>query len=171
MKTTARYVPVVGSQLTKDEAKRYGPALEKVIHQHGGSATPAQVLKEARNRNSPLHSWFEWNDRVAGEAYRLAQASKLLRSIVIIPVIQGKPTSASRAFLNVKVDSDDVTRRSYVPAERVRKDARLRAQMVERALKELESWVDRYRRYDDLDGLCAAIQKELVRLRKGGKAA
>jgi len=46
-----------------------------------GLLTPATVLDAARPPESPLHSRFEWDDGIAAEKYRLAQASDLIRSV------------------------------------------------------------------------------------------
>jgi hypothetical protein len=46
--------------------------------------TAYTVLEEARKKHSPLHRDFEWDDGLAAEEYRLGQARKLVRAIVIV---------------------------------------------------------------------------------------
>lgn len=47
----------------------------------GGVLDPHEVVLRARDPKSRLHSYFEWNDRAAGDAHRLEQARELIRSV------------------------------------------------------------------------------------------
>jgi len=49
-----------------------------------GSVTPKMLVNVARNPESPLHPFFEWNDEKAGENYRQIQASFYLRTYTVI---------------------------------------------------------------------------------------
>jgi hypothetical protein len=53
--------------------------LRRIYTSQGGELTPQAVVDAARRKNSPLNSYFEWDDRVAGEAYRIVQAQDLIR--------------------------------------------------------------------------------------------
>lgn len=53
------------------------------IREARGALTPAAVVDTARDPTHPLHSRFEWDDAVAAEAHRRAQAAKLIRSVRI----------------------------------------------------------------------------------------
>lgn len=48
-----------------------------------GRLSPGEVVKEAKNKDSPLHDQFEWDDRIAGAKYRLEQAARLIRTIKV----------------------------------------------------------------------------------------
>ena len=54
--------------------------LQAVYDEHR-RLTPAAVVDTARPAEHPLHDRFEWDDAVAGEAYRLDQARRLIRSV------------------------------------------------------------------------------------------
>ena len=56
------------------------------IHDSCGKLTPPIVVERARKKSSPLHELFEWNDGIAGHAYRLKQARDLIRRVHIIVV-------------------------------------------------------------------------------------
>lgn len=51
------------------------------IREQFGQLTPANVVEAAKEEDHPLHSRFEWDDAVAGEKYRLAQARQLIRVV------------------------------------------------------------------------------------------
>lgn len=67
------------SGLTKQRMVAIRAELEKL----GTEAllTPETVVEAARNPRSPLHSQFEWDDGVAGEAYRIQQARALIKRV------------------------------------------------------------------------------------------
>lgn len=51
------------------------------IHRKAGGLRDVDVLADARSETSPLHSHFEWDDSLAAEAHRLAQAGALIRRV------------------------------------------------------------------------------------------
>src|SRR3990167_8520546 len=76
-----------------------GNELRKLMDAHGGSVTPTDIVAAARKKGSPLHEFFEWDDTVAAEQYRLVQARFLLRIIVNIDDSENRPMV--RAFVHV----------------------------------------------------------------------
>jgi hypothetical protein len=61
--------------------------------EHDGRLQPSDVLADARNPTSPLHSHFEWDDGLAAERYRLSQARSLIRSVKIHVTVRDMPLS------------------------------------------------------------------------------
>ncbi len=47
----------------------------------GGLLMPEAVVEAARPEDSPLHECFTWDDRIAGEAWRLQEARVLIRTV------------------------------------------------------------------------------------------
>lgn len=66
--------------------------LERVRRKHGGLLRPVDVVKRARNPESPLHGSFTWNDSVAAHQYRLVQARWLIVRVTVeqadVPEVQ-----------------------------------------------------------------------------------
>jgi 1,4-alpha-glucan branching enzyme len=56
----------------------------KEMSEATGSLEPADVVEEAKNPSSVLHSLFEWNDAKAAERDRLNTARMLIRRVRII---------------------------------------------------------------------------------------
>jgi len=73
-----------------------GAHLDLLRKQQKGELTPSDVVNDARNPNSPLHSFFEWSDSVAAEQYRLSQARGLIRAVVAVYVSETKPAVRQR---------------------------------------------------------------------------
>lgn len=53
----------------------------QAIYDRDGIVTTSAVLAAAKNKRSPLHGEFEWDDSKAGHKYREIQARTLIRRI------------------------------------------------------------------------------------------
>lgn len=58
-----------------------------------GCLLPSDIVEDGKNPDSPLHSYFEWDNDVCGERYRLDQARTLIRSIRVEVTIRDIPLS------------------------------------------------------------------------------
>lgn len=90
------------------------------IYQQHGELTPQIVVDEARPLDAPLHDRFEWDDTIAGEKYRLVQASQLIR--VVRQEFVSPDTGEKkfiRAFSSLHESSEDGTRQGYAPTEEI----------------------------------------------------
>lgn len=54
------------------------------LYAKDGTLTPEQVLADAKRKESPLHGYFEWDDRKAAMFHRLTQARELIASYEIV---------------------------------------------------------------------------------------
>jgi hypothetical protein len=114
-------------------AHQVGAELTRIYERDGG-ITPATVVDEARPPMALLHDAFEWDDSVAAERYREAQARQIVRSVVLVsepekresaPIVRAfvslsapKPGAAQARIykptldaLNDPAEADDVKRR------------------------------------------------------------
>ena len=90
------------------------------IYQQHGELTPQIVVDEARPVDSPLHSRFEWDDAVAGEKYRLTQASQLIRVCRIEFTVEGSDERKFvRAFSSLRESSENADSTGYAPTEEI----------------------------------------------------
>jgi hypothetical protein len=123
------------------------------IHDDKGELTPALVVDRARDESHPLHSRFEWDDTVAGEAYRREQAHRLIRSVTITYAHDEHGPRQVRAFVAV---SRGGVRPTYEPVATVVADDILR----QRALNELREQIARLqRRYGHLEEFAALMRE------------
>lgn len=81
----------------KQDANVVGKELEVLAK--NDNLNPESVLDLARDENSPLHSLFEWDDRIAAEKYRLGQARRIIQQIVIVNDHPNAETREIRAFV------------------------------------------------------------------------
>ena len=130
-----------------------GVELEKIQARHNGIATPKDVLKAAKNKKSPLHRYFEWDDTTAAEQWRLEQAGNLVRSIEVVcgDSSQAIPT---RAYVSIEKNG----KRGYMEISDVMTDPELRDQLLAQALNDAESFQSKYKTLTELKPVFAAIE-------------
>lgn len=104
-----------------------------------GVITPQEIVEAARDEQSPLHDSFEWDNRRAGNLYRLTQARDLLGRYEVI--IQRQPV---RAF--VRVESQG----GYMRSEAVVTDRDLYAEVYRQFCDEVDALLERNRRWENL---------------------
>lgn len=136
-------------------AQAVGAALEALRQKHG-IVTPEVVLDAAWPKKSALHGAFEWDDEVAAEKYRLAQAGYLIRAVIAIPEEDDVQIPATRQFVYVKTDSHGD---GYVSTFEAMSDDVLRQQVLARALAELKAWQAKYKHLRELEELFIMIDK------------
>lgn len=144
-----------------------GEHLEFLRVQCKGELTPPDVVNDARNHNSPLHAFFEWDDSAAAEEYRLHQARGLIRSVVAIYVDDEKPARRVNAFVHIP-EPDAPHYRSTDHALSVKKT---RDMVLERAWREFQAWRNRYRDLREFSELFAVADEVAKKLPKRGRKA
>ena len=84
--------------------------------------------------------------------------------------MKGKPSQPVRAYFSVQVpksDDGECGGKVYVGVERVSRDDGLREQIVARALREADSWRERYQQYAELAEIAGAIARTVARVENG----
>jgi hypothetical protein len=61
-------------------------ALEALAAANDGRLEPEAVVEAARDRESPLHSYFTWSNREAADKRRLDEARELIRSFKLVVI-------------------------------------------------------------------------------------
>lgn len=134
------------------------------------SITPQAVVDLARNESSVIHNDFEWNDKIAGEKYRERQAREMLISFVIVR----EPESNNDGDIGKKIEIvDDNNRSKYTYKPRALQSTSKKNEyapnifflenkdeyqiLLDRALKELDSFRNRYRMITELEEVFEAI--------------
>ncbi len=144
-----------GSRISHENAQKVSVELDRILSTNG-ELTALGVLDDARDPKSTLHSHFTWDDSEAAEAHRLHEARQLIRSVSVIMWDEERGERYSpRKHISVRQGSV----RSYEHVATILSDAELRAQVVKRGLKELESWCRRYQIYDELSDAIDTIEK------------
>ena len=142
------------------EAKEVGAHLDMLRQRLNGELQPADVVADAKNPNSPLHSFFEWSDTKAAHEHRLQQARGLIRSVVAIYVREEKPAVRTRAFVHIPQGETS----HYRSADHAMSQRDTRDIVLKRALEELIGWQRRYKDLLEFAEFCDSIDQLQLKL-------
>jgi hypothetical protein len=114
-------------------------ALAEVIEEHG-HVTAKELVELATPVDSPLHKFFDWDDEVAGEKWRVTQATAMLLASKMVAVIQDEDTKGRdkrfevRGFLSVGDGEGFRMRKEVLDSDE------MRSALIERRIATLKSW-------------------------------
>lgn len=157
-----RYRVRQGSRIPAKKVESYGSRMREIAHD--GMLTRALILKDAEEKRSPLHDWFEWDNEKAAYEYRLVQAGELLRGVMVVTEIDGEEVEF-RVFDHVKIemeDEDDAV--FFIDAQKIMDDKGMLQQIISRAHKEMTDWINRYQKYSQLQPIAKELKKLLKKL-------
>lgn len=152
----AEYGLARGAHVTGD-AQVIGEALDKVRHDYG-HLTPEVVVEAARAKRHPLHDQFEWDDSIAAEEFRRAQAQRLISAVVVItPETAANPP---RAYYSVrKVDEKGRVDREYEPLSVVLSNDAIRAQVIDDIRRSIASFQRKLTHLSNVERLISALER------------
>ena len=135
-------------------ADKVGKELE--IIEETRELTNSNVLQYAKtHKSSELNKCFEWDDTVAGEKYRMHQATLILGSISIVVVEQEEPV---KAFVNIKTNEE---KRIFKSIVKVLENGEEYQQLLEKAERDFISYKDKYNKLVEIKDLKNIIIKNL----------
>lgn len=120
-------------------AEVVGAEFEKIEKEHG-KITSQFVLDSARDTDSPIHSMFEWDNAIAGEKYRLHQATTIILSLKVEKETEKKP-KVLRAYYNV---SETEKKGSFINVDSAFSNPDTQEIILKRALREFQSFRNKY---------------------------
>lgn len=139
------------------KANLIGRQIESIEQRNNKSVTPLDIVEDARDRRSPLHDCFEWNDGVAAEKYRLWQARNIINHLVVEVKYDGK-VSDQRAYISVRENDEAGNPQSvYVTLQKVFSNNEFKQQVLQNALEEISYWRDKYTTYQELGAIFRSI--------------
>jgi hypothetical protein len=105
-----------------------------------GPLTAKRVVDAARPVKSPLHPELEWDDKIAGEAYRVGQARTWIRAIEIViePKEPEEPRVIVPAYVHVPSGKHHEEGTYVTPLNLIESPSQY-ARALEEALRHLES--------------------------------
>ena len=135
------------------------------------SLTPENVIENARRKDSPLHDLFEWEDSIAAEKWRLAQARIIINEVKV--VIDSKEYYAFESVsvclpTNNGSSTTETTEvvREYKPIVEILNDEDLRKQVIKSALNHLAYWEKQNEKYSELTPIIKSANKVRKKLEK-----
>jgi hypothetical protein len=105
--------------MTGEQREAIRVRLGEIELENGGRLTPAAVVADAKNPDSPLHGCFTWDVEKAAQAYWIEQARALITSI---QVVQRTDKTSVRTVYYVRDPSAGCGEQGYVSTETLRSD-------------------------------------------------
>ena len=140
------------------------------IEERDGSVTSKSFLEYSRPEESETHDMFEWDDSIAAEKYRLVQSGKIINQLQVelvrvgdsaprklnIEVERQEPVQRVSAFVNVAPKGTRMTA-SFNNFVNAMSNEEKSKQVLKNALADLKALEEKYRMYEELSDVFAAI--------------
>ena len=116
--------------------------------------TAESLLEKAKENNSSLHDFFEWDDTAAAEKWRMVQARNVINEVRVIV-----NDTEMYAFESVRINAvtEETSEREYKPIVEILNNDDYKAQLVNRAMSEIEHWQKRYEQINELSPIFDSI--------------
>lgn len=149
------------------QAQAAGEVFSDLIERHG-AVKAEQVLDAGRPENSPIHSYFTWDDGEAAEKHRIGEAQALIRSVrVIRDDMPAQEQPAVRYLLSVQATEAEsrFEGKAYLPLPDIKENQEYRRQVLQNALSEFRSLQKKYRDLElELGQIFRAVTKVTKKL-------
>jgi len=147
--------------------------LEIIRKNNKGLLNPEDVVEFAKNKNTALHKSFEWDDKKASAAYRIAQAEGIIRRVKVTIVNKQKEEVKVRCYVSLPEDrgSKSDGKGNYRHIDSVISEKDLRIQFLESVQSEFESFRLKLRNISGVldshaEKISIEIEKEIKKQRK-----
>lgn len=142
-----------GSRIVRDDetAQAVGEELEALARSLGmpfGAVPSTAIVEMARDKSTVSNKQFQWDDSIAGQNWRIEQASRLKQSIVVVVTTSGGETVSIPAFPSVTVtttahagtDDEGSSERYAIPVQNVLDDTTLRAEYARKTFSRVYAY-------------------------------
>ena len=157
MKTTSAYKwKTYAYKTSADVAGAVCEELDRTV-----GLTPANLVDASRAEDAPLHDEFEWDDEIAGEAYRKEQARMMITNLAI--VIEEHKQEPVRAYYSFEYGFRKNTS-TYVSTIKILSDSDKRTQLLERAKSEMIAFKSKYSMLTELADVFESIDSTVKQI-------
>ncbi|MBC8321218.1 MAG: hypothetical protein H8E34_10885 [Bacteroidetes bacterium] len=132
--------------------------LERIANDNNGVLKPIDIVNEASNKDSVLHSKFEWDDTEAAHQYRLEQARRLIR--VVVNIINTNKPDEYRVWVSLSKDRTNKDG-GYKAITSVLVDQDESQMLLDDAKKEMKHFTTKYRMLKELANVINEMNKVL----------
>lgn len=144
-----KYEAKPGSRMTNAQAGKYGLEIDRLLNEvYPEGVTPADLVREACIKASPLHDWFTWHMHDAAQIGREHEAREMVRWIITTVVTLEEEEHAVRAFHTFK----NGKKSRYVSVTMVSANPDMQAQVIQNAYNLLKGWTERFALYRNIFG-------------------
>lgn len=138
-------------------AQTVGEEIERLSRHE--NITPTDVVTAARDENSPLHRFFDWDDQSAAEKYRLTQARHIISAISVTITESAEPVPA---FVRVVYQEEAAPTSLYVPIAKAMSNKESRDYLLNEAMIALRGWRKRYSELSELANVFSLVDTAIA---------
>jgi len=140
--------------------------LERIRKENDGDLKPEAIVKRAKTQKNPLHPLFEWDDSIAAHEHRLSTARHICRELRVQIVVRKGETTRQRIYQIARTEKAPAqpARNVYRSIDDIMEDPQARAELLQRALRELVAFQRRYRGLQELAIVFRALDEILTSL-------
>jgi len=142
--------------------------LHKLIRDRGGILSPKELWEEARDPNSPVHGYIEWDVKTAAKRYQLRQCAEIIKCVQY-EVKTGKIVIDVPAFVRVVNNNtlpEAKTNYGYVTTPTAATEINFEQQILNKALQDLKNFQARYDRYREVFSTLKPIFEAIAKVEK-----
>jgi hypothetical protein len=136
--------------------------LEVIRQSNGGILQAETVVEAAADLESPLHGSFQWDDTEAARQWRIEQARRLIRSVLIMVPNYKKPVPV---YISLKFDRMQ-PKGGYRTIIDVMSNKDQREMLIAEAMADLQTWQAKYAMLEELRPVFETISKTRQSLRR-----
>ena len=144
--------------------------IEEVRAEHGGTIPKGALVEKAKKKRSALHREFTWNVKKAAEERWLHQEAYIMRSYMV--TVEGPKNSGHLPkYVSIRVadETDQEKPRTvsmWASLEEQLRDPGGRQLLLQKAIRDLNAYRNRYVYLSELAQLFAAMDEELEALKE-----
>lgn len=127
-----------------------GTDAQRIYEEIGDTTISAEeIVEKAKDENTELHSYFEWDNEKAGALYRLEQARHLIANLVFVTETEDEAP--------VRVFHISTEPKKYKPTKLILQQPDEYAALLKRAKDELYAFQRKYKSLSELEEVFSAI--------------
>ena len=130
------------------------------LNERHGYVDPETVVSVARDPKHPLHEFFEWDDTEAARAFRLIQATGLIRSVRVKITTINDAKRSVRGFLPASIAGRDLPPYSYISQDDIVNDPAAREAILRQMQRDVSACERRYAHLAEFWDTIAKLSKK-----------
>ena len=107
-----------------------------------------------------MHSFFTWDDSKAARLFRLQEAHKLILNVEVVISESDQEKKTIHAYYNLE------RKQGYENTVHAMSNAEKRAQLLDKAMREMISWRDKYKALKEFAEIHEAIDRAAKKRKK-----
>lgn len=129
-----------------------------------GEITPSLLVQSSRNKNSVFHSFFEWDNQKAADAYRRIRASQILRHVDVKIIKNNEPVFIRAYEITSRSENNKLGKPLYIQHDKLSAEGILGIKKI--IISDLRGIIKRITAIDKDNAITNHLKKAISELEK-----